>query len=66
MWKDLKIIVASFFVVLLINGTLSYLLNREFKWWITVGIFLGFTFFYYLGVRKHKKDEDNDYFDSPK
>ncbi|WP_313537033.1 hypothetical protein [Enterococcus sp.] len=53
--KDLKVIFVTFLVVLFLNWGLSSLLNRPFKWWITIGLFAGFLVVYYFISRKEQK-----------
>ncbi|WP_157999851.1 hypothetical protein [Enterococcus mundtii] len=55
--KELKIIFGAFLLSLLLNWGLSYLLNRPFKWWITLGMFIGFSIAYLVGSRKSSKNK---------
>ncbi|MGG5313364.1 hypothetical protein IGL76_002084 [Enterococcus sp. DIV2381] len=53
--KDLKIILGAFLLVLLFNWGLSHLLNRQFKWWITLGMYVGFSLVYFANSSKKNK-----------
>lgn len=55
--KDLKIIFGTFLVLLLFNWGLSYILNKQFKWWITLGMFGSFAIVYFLSSRKNNKNK---------
>ncbi|BAO07950.1 hypothetical protein B834_798 [Enterococcus mundtii 1A] len=55
--KELKMIFGAFLLSLLLNWGLSYLLNRPFKWWITLGMFFGFSIAYLVGSRKSSKNK---------
>ena len=57
--KDFKVIFLGFLVVLLLNWCLSNLLDRHFKWWITVGLFVGFSVIYYFNIRKTKNGDNS-------
>ncbi|PNY30409.1 hypothetical protein C2L98_15365 [Enterococcus gallinarum] len=58
--KDLKVIFISFFVILLLNFALSTLFNKPFKWWITAGLFVGFTVVYYFNSRKKQVNKNRE------
>lgn len=52
--KDLKVILGTFLTVLILNWALSNLLDRPFRWWITVGLFVGFSVVYFVSLKKEK------------
>lgn len=44
----------SFLAGLLLNLGLSILIDRPFKWWITVSLFIGFSVAYHVGSENKK------------
>ncbi len=52
--KNLKVILGTFLTVLILNWALSNLLDRPFRWWITVGLFVGFSVVYFVSLKKEK------------
>ncbi|MDV7743704.1 MULTISPECIES: hypothetical protein [Enterococcus] len=53
--KEWKMIFCAFLLTLLLNFGLAYLFDRPFKWWITLGMFIGFSIAYLLGSRRNSK-----------
>lgn len=55
--KDLKIILLLFFATLIFKGAITYFFHVPFKWWITFGLYFGFTAVYYFSIRKELREE---------
>jgi hypothetical protein len=59
--KNNKIFCGIFLAVLLLNWGLSALSDRPFRWWITVGLFVGFSVVFHVHSSRKKTTNKGDH-----